>query len=386
MQWVDPQVSPQARRGRFSKTLEAGSWSCHQPQNIEVFISEHRGTLVLGLTKLTRKKQGYTEAGKRKPDKYEQSARSLLYNLGDQEQVEALLETFDVLSASAAALKLHPHHPQYCMQMGMQRKLSATPFPLHSVPVKFDSKEILDLLCENGNFRAPTHKLFAYNDAVREAAWEERRRQSPPVKQYTYRIRRVCAQGRDEYRGYGLNDCSEFKIPHEAALRVVQAVKELLLELWSYLVRHPEQVRTRFLPWNAHWQLHHPPSLDWLVPRLHDSLTGCYEPLRLSRPELYRGTHNWERLRAYSEGKLRWRGVWGNELRAQQKLSYAKRVMKIAAYQLLRAFVRCWVLLQCLVIERVRTRTGESLIEVWHSQLVPQYQYAPTLCRPPPLF
>jgi hypothetical protein len=385
MQCVDPHVSPEARRGRFSKTLEAGSWSCHQPQNIEVFITEHRGTLVLGLTKLTRKKQGHTQSGWRKPDRYEQSARSLLYNLSDLQQVRALLETFDVLSASAAALQEHPHHPSYHMAMGRQKKLTEVQFPLPNVPVKFDSKEILDLLCENGNFRTPTHQLFARNPSIRKAAWEKRRRESPPVRQYMYRIRRVEALCGEERRGYGLNDCSEFKIPHTAALRVVRAVKDLLLELWSYLVRHPSQVQTRFLPWNAKWQLHHPPSLDWLIPRLQDSLTGEYEPLRLSHPDLFHGSRQWQRLQAYDAGKLRWRGVWGNELRAQQKVSSVRGVMHSAARVLLTAFVRCYALLQCLVVKRLRTKTNERITVRWISRLVPQQPYAPTLSRPPPL-
>lgn len=385
MPWIDrPQARPQARRGRFSKTLEAGSWTCHQPQNIEVFISEHQGTLVLGLTRLTRKKQGYTDEGKRKPDRYEQTSRSLLYNLSDKGQVKALLETFDVLSAHSAALKLHPHHPQYCMKMGWQKKLSTTPFPLHDVPVNFDSKEILDILCENGNSRAVSHQLFAYDDDVRKRAWDKRRRESPPVKRYTYRIRRVCARPNDEHRGYGLNDCSEFKIPHGAALKVVRAVKELLLELWSYLVRHPSQVTTRFLPWNAHWQLHHPPSLDWLIPRLQDVLTGEHEPLRLSRPELYHGKHNWERLRAYSEGKLRWRGAWGNELEAQDKLASVQQVLWRAAHRIAVGFMRCWLILQCLVKE-----TLPSFDEIWYEEIeysfVPETpSYPPTMGRPPP--
>jgi hypothetical protein len=190
----------------------------------------------------------------------------------------------------------------------------------------------------------------------------------------------------DEQRGYdGLNDCSEFRIPQRSALKVVRAVREVLLELWSYLVRYPEQVRTRFLPWNARWQLHHPPSLDWLIAQLQDTLTGDYEPLRLQHPELYHGKRNWQRLQAYSEGKLRWRGAWGNELRAQDKLVYAKQVLRSAAHRLLTAFVRCWLLLQCLVVKQVRTRTGEQVVTAWHSQLVPQYPYAPTLSRPPPL-
>ena len=342
---------------------------------------EDRGTLLLGFTKLNRRTQGHTSTDKRKPQKYQRSTRVFFYNLGDEQHVHALLHTFQHLAAMAAGIKEKPTHSQYRLKIGDRRALSKAPLLLKNDAVddvNFDGQELLELLCENANYRNPSNRVHALDPEIRERAQAQWRAACTKKERVTFRIRSTLSRQDEEMRAYALNDASELTIPLEAVEGLVDAVRELLLFLWSYLGRHPEQTDRRYEGPAARWQLHRLIPVDAvLLPRIHEVFAFQEEPALFEHRELYnahiprlrRDTENpalqdfhplhVRRLAAYEAQRLHWSCLWKvSEWQAQEDLLRVKQLLHAGVLRRLREVVRCLILTMLVKRKRRQTKRG----------------------------
>ena len=352
-------MSLDVRSARFLRAVESDRWYHGRPEQTWVGVQEHQSTLLLQLAKGLRVTGGLTKRGIKKPHRFKQTTRALCYNLADKEHLKAFLTTFSRLTAMAAALE--GSNTKGKMSYGERRVLGRTELRLRDTMdgVAGTGSEILELHCENANYRKPSNKLFARNAAIRAEAWRRRLRQCHPRKQYTFYIRRVV----NDHRGMIVNECTEIGIPLEAVKRLARMVEDVLRESWSYLLRYPSQVERRYdHPDRARWQLHHPPAFDWLMPRLQTALLYQQESALFKQPELYspvprllgEGAEAVEdfhpryvrRLLAYGDGELLWRGHWTvSEFEAWDDLVLLRRLLWRGVQQkLLEITLTCLVL------------------------------------------
>jgi hypothetical protein len=324
----------------------------------------YKGTMLLGLAKLNLRSQGHTTTfGKRKPQKYQQATRTFFYNLGDAEHVRALLQTFRHLTAYAAAMKENRWDRRYCLNIGQRRVLTRSQLDLvnEAADVNYDGREILEILCENGNYRNPGHQVFAWDPEVRRAATERWRAQCSPRKRYTFKIRRTLGSGPGEMRGFTLDDASEVEIPLEAAEKVVEALQVVIQHLWSYLNRNPAQADRRYIGKQEKWQLHRLPVVDrLLMPRLSEAVTFHSEHALFFARELYdaqiprfagQGFHPLylRRLEALDAGELRWCANWPmSEWQALQDVVTAQRGLAAQGLLKLRQVLRAAITILAL--------------------------------------
>lgn len=274
---------------------------------------------MLGLTKALRVSKGFAYGGNKKPHAYRQVTRGLFYNLADQQHLRAFLTTFSRLTAMSAMITDRPG--LYGLELGQRRFLSKVTIPGQGI-------ETLELLCENGNYREPSNRVFARNKQIRDEAKLRHKRLCSPIKQYTFVVHRE-----QDIEGT-INGGSELRIPLESVERLASAIDGLLHDVWEYVGEHRDQVELRYdHPDRVRWQLHHPPALDWLIPRLSSALSFKAEPALFESPELYAyvprvqedGSYHpryVRKLLAYARGDLRWRSSWDvSELEAQRDLS-----------------------------------------------------------------
>lgn len=378
-------MSLDSRNSRFLRALELTRWYRGRPGQLWVSVQEHKGTLLLELSKALRIADGWTSGGKKKPHRYKQTSRAFCYNLADREHLVAFLNTFSHMTAMAAGLEAHP------IKNGLnfleRRVLKTSPLRLRGVGDGdvVDGYELLELVCENANHRAPTHKLLSRNPENRKRAAEERRRKCWPKKQYTFRIRRVVSRYQ---RGCTVNDSTVLEVPLEVVQKLAAVVGELLKEVWFYLVAHREQAELRYdHPQRTRWQLHHPPALDWLIPQLDAALTYREESALFESPELYEDVPRLQRevvepklsdyhpvylrrLLAYGDGSLVWRSHWRMpELHAQGDLLRVRKLLWRGVERKLMEFVWTWLVLQLLHRDR-RTNPSEfpnppRIVDCW---------------------
>jgi len=344
-------VSLDVRNSRFLRAVESIRWYRGRPEQLWTSVQEHKGTLLLELAKGLRVTQGRTSRGITKPHRFRQTTRALCYNLADKQHLAALLTTFSRMTAMAAALEKHP--AKYGMDYLQRKVLSKA--SLHG------SWETLELACENANYREPSHNIFAWNPRIRAIAWAKRRRQCWPKKQYTFYIKRGSSVA---------NECSELAVPLECVARLAKTLESLLREVWSYTIRHQNQVTRRYdHPERVRWQLHRAPAFDWLMPRLDSALAYREEAALFEQPDLYKPTPRLlhptstptiedyhprylRRLLAYADGELLWRRNWGvSELGALDDLVH---INKLLSAQVKR---KLWeVVLAALILLTLRRR------------------------------
>jgi hypothetical protein len=175
-------------------------------------------------------------------------------------------------------------------------------------------------------------------------------------------------------RGAIVNECSELSIPLETVQRLAVAVEEVLREAWSYLLRHPSQVERRYdHPNRTRWQLHHPPAFNWLLPRLQTALAYQPESALFEHTELYKSTPRLvracenptledfhpryvQRLLAYQDGDLLWRGHWKvSEFEAWDDLQLLRALLWQPVQQKLLELV-----LTCLMLWMLKQRRRQS--------------------------
>lgn len=344
-------MSLDVRNARFLRAVESSRWYRGRPEQLWTSIQEHKGTLLLEFTKGLQVTQGRTNRGITKPHRFKQTTRALCYNLADKQHLIAFLSSFSRITAMAAAIEKRP--AKYGMDY-LQRKI------LGEAPLQ-DSWETVELVCENANYREPTHNLFAWNPRIRAAAWAKRRRTCWPKKQYTFYIKRNSTVA---------NECSEFAVPLESVAHLAEAVEGMLREVWSYTIRHQSQVDRRYdHPKRTRWQLHRAGAFNWLMPRLDTALMYKEEPALFERPDLYKWTPRLkyqtdsptiedyhprylQRLLAYADGELLWRRNWDvSELGALDDLVHIKELLSKAVKRKLWEFV-----LVALILLTLRTR------------------------------
>lgn len=265
---------PGAREARFLVSLETGQWWKGVPEQVCTYLLPTHSTILLGITKLNQHATGTSQLGYRKPYRFHQETRPLFYNLSDEEHLRAFYRTFLHLLSYSAGLQRGPDKYRYYMELGERRVLCRTPLQLRRQDAGFEDylgEEVLELLCENANYRNPHPKCHATSGPVREAACAEWRRKCAPQKAYRFRIRRVLRKGSDEVRAATINDCTELTLPLEVAEKLAERLPDMLRRLWSYSLRHPEQVEVRHdhCESTTRMQLHRLPAFEHeLLPRL----------------------------------------------------------------------------------------------------------------------
>ncbi len=262
------------REARFLVSLETGRWWKGAPEQLCAYAIPSHSTTLLGLSKFNQHAAGTSQLGYRKPHKFYQDTRPLLYNLADGDHVRAFYRTFQHLFAYAAGMQQGPNRHRYSVPLGGRRVLCTTPITLRREEggyEDYEGKEILEVLCENANYRTPSRKCEANNADIRSRAKEEWYRKCSPQRAYRFRIRRVLTKGNDELRGYTINECSELTVPLGAAEKLAGRLPELLQYVWDYTLRNPDQVTTRrdHEDVGAREQLHRLPAFEQLlVPKL----------------------------------------------------------------------------------------------------------------------
>ena len=344
-------MSLDVRNARFLRAVESSRWYRGRPEQLWTSIQEHKNTLLLELSKGLRVSQGRTSRGVTKPHRFKQTTRALCYNLADKEHLVAFLTSFSRMTAMAAALEKRP--AKYGMDYRQRKLLGKSRLQ--------GGWETVELVCENANYREPSHNLFAWNPKVRAAAWKKRRRQCWPKKQYTFYIKRSSTVA---------NKCSELSVPFESVAKLAKVVEDLLREVWSYTIRHQKQVDLRYdHPKRTRWQLHRAAAFDWLMPRLDIALAYKEEAALFDQPDLYKPTPRLQhqtatptledyhpryvqRLLAYADGALLWRRNWcTHELGAQGDLMHIGELLTAAVKR------KLWeVVLVSLILLTLRKR------------------------------
>jgi len=232
--------------------------------------------------------------------------------------------------AKAAGMQ---HNSGEHLLIGQQQILSRARLHLQNDvvdSVKFDGEEILELICENANYRNPSDKIYAQDPTVRQQALDRWRKNCQKKPRHFFRLRRVLTNDNDEIRAYAVNNASELTIPLEAVEKLAAGLQTLLRNLWSYTVRHPEQVDYRYEGSRQRWQLHRLQPVDtMLLPRIAETLTFRQEPALFSSRELYDASTPrmcpnvvrittlddyhpiyLKRLLAFAAGELHWSADW----------------------------------------------------------------------------
>ena len=100
-------AQPSFRDARFCTSVPCG-WANGAPEEIQVFLIAHLGTMFLGISKSRRTSKGSSLRRLERPHLFEQTTPAFFYALDCKEHVGAFLETFRHLAAFAAAIKQDP--------------------------------------------------------------------------------------------------------------------------------------------------------------------------------------------------------------------------------------------------------------------------------------
>lgn len=218
-------------------------------------------TLLLGFDKANLVSTGRTTTGKLRPGRFLASVKPFFYDLADAGHLRALKATWHHLTAYAAGYRQRPYHEAYRLTLGQDRELCRTEYS----PGQF---EVLVASCYNQNYHEDDDpRLFAWDQDVRAAAWEQYYRRYPVVPGYCFQIYRVDREGN---RLHVAQRGDRYEIPFSAIKAMAYQAKRVLRELWTYIPRHPSQVEKRYdaFPedeWICRWQLYDPPAFNAFV-------------------------------------------------------------------------------------------------------------------------
>ncbi len=308
-----PGTTSNWRPSRFSVAVDTGQWWYNCPEQVTAFLKLHGRSMLLGIGKSIRQPRGYSyTTGSARPHQYVESAKPILYDLADRQHLDVFTRTFRHIAAFSAGVT-NKCGRFYRMKVGDSKVLSRVPMSLAVTDpktgnrIQHDGYEELEVECENANYREPDNRIFAWDVTIREAAWEEWRKQCTHKPRLVFTIRRKTMEG--EYASY-MKSGSRLTIPVEAIPLFVKRVDTLIREFWTYVQRHPEQLAER--------RLVYPQQLDLLLERLVYILEHVPEDALFATPELYKEPRRFTQeylnvLDVYQKKRLRWPPQWSTK-------------------------------------------------------------------------
>ena len=356
---------PTFRDARFCISVPCG-WKNGVPEELQVFLFAHLGTMFLGISKASRKVEGYSRRGLERPNLFDRTTPAFFYNLDFKEHVLAFLETFRHLSAFAAATTQDPSWVRNFLGTFEEKiQLCQTRFEPGTFSPKGEKLEGKGYEClsiRKQNSSLPEQLLP-------KEFWEELNEcvvrplltssgqltttvEQPPLEEkkwitmghpWFFKLERywITKEG-NHIPVTGLGTATYLTLPISVVPSLCEALFKLLTYYKSYVSRHPSQLARH--RWDTSpfvevrkTQLYYD-ERAWLelLPELKDALSPIPEPALWEYPQLYkrrkepftRAKHKRKenkkrlhlkefspqyltRLLLFAEKKLCWRHWWG---------------------------------------------------------------------------